>query len=341
MTEKTKVTSIDDTTLEISGSVPADQFDAHYKKATNEFVGKTELKGFRKGKAPEDLVIKEVGEQVILERAINLALTESWPQIIEDHGIEAIGRPEFEITKVAKGNPLEWKAKVTTLPEIQLPDYTSIAKATKEKETKEVEVTTKEIDDAVEWVRKSREKDGVLPEVNDEFVSTLGDFKNVEGLRDMLKSNLESEKRMKDRERIRVAVLSAIRAETPFAIPAPLLSSEQERMMAELRSTVERIGKTWEEYKVEVKKSDEDIKNELSEEAERRAAFSLILQTIAKDADITVTAEEMEARIEAMLSTYPEDQRKQIDQHQLHDYVYGVLMNDKVFALLEGGEKTA
>jgi len=337
----TKITSIDDTTLEISGSVPADVFDGHYKKATNEFISKTELKGFRKGNAPEDLVIKEVGEQVILERAINLALSDAWPQIIEEHSIDAIGRPEFQITKVAKSNPLEWKATVATLPEITLPDYAAIAKEIKDRETGEIKVSEKEIDDAIEWIRKSREKDGKLPEVNEEFVKSLGDFKDIAALRDMLKSNLESEKRVKDREPIRVAILTAIREKAPFPIPAPLLASEQERMMAELRSTVERIGKTWEEYVTEVKKSEEEIKAELSEEAERRAAFSLLLQTIAKDAEITATNEEMETRVQGMLSGYPEEQRKQIDQHQLHEYVYGVIMNDKVFTLLEGGTKTA
>lgn len=338
---KTKITATDDATLEVEGTVAADVFDRHYNTATNEFVSKTEIKGFRKGKAPEDLVIKQVGEQVILERAIHLALSDAWPSIVEEHGIEAISRPEFQIMKVARGNPLEWKARVATLPEITLPDYKTIASETKAEETKPLEVTEKEIDEALEWVRKSREKDGALPELNDEFAKSLGNFENLEALRKMLKSNIESEKRMKERERVRVAILKAIREKATFTVPEPLVNGEQQRMLSELKATVERIGKTWEDYKKEVKKSDDEILAELKEEAERRASFSLLLQEIAKDAEITVTDEEITTRVEGMLAAYPEEQRKQIDQHQVREYAYGVMMNDKVFALLEGEEKSA
>lgn len=114
--------------VEISGDVSAHDLEVAWGRAVKEAVAEAELRGFRKGRAPEEMVIRKAGEDRLLHRAAELALGHAWPIIIEENNIKAIGLPDIQVLKLARGNPLEWKARVGILPEIKLPDYESIAK---------------------------------------------------------------------------------------------------------------------------------------------------------------------------------------------------------------------
>ena len=120
--------------VEIIGEIPARVFESFRKDAIKEISNETEIEGFRKGKAPEDVLIKEVGEEKILYRMALLVLKEEYPKIIKEHKIKAIGRPEITVTKIAPNNPLAFRARLYVLPEIVLPDYREIFKTAEHKE---------------------------------------------------------------------------------------------------------------------------------------------------------------------------------------------------------------
>src|SRR3989344_8308542 len=64
----------------------------------------------------------------LLEEAAEIALSEEYPNILDEHKIDAIGRPEINITKIGVGSPLEFKIKTALLPEVKLVDYKKVAK---------------------------------------------------------------------------------------------------------------------------------------------------------------------------------------------------------------------
>ena len=140
--------------VEISGEDMAGLRDLTLK----EMAAVAAIKGFRPGKAPKDLVEKEIGGEKIDQETIQSALEKTYPQIIIDNEIEAIGRPEITIMKFAAGNPFVYKAKVSVLPEVVLPDYKKIAGETLTKERKVFSVEDKEVNDALAWLQKSRAK---------------------------------------------------------------------------------------------------------------------------------------------------------------------------------------
>ena len=92
-------------------------------RAVKEISEKAEMDGFRRGKIPEDILIKNLGLGVLLEKMAVIALEKEYPKIIKEYKIKAIGRPEITLTKVAENNPLGFKIKTSVLPEITLPDY--------------------------------------------------------------------------------------------------------------------------------------------------------------------------------------------------------------------------
>jgi len=83
--------------------------------------------GFRKNMVPENVLAAKVGEFVIDQETAELALSRAYMNILIDRKIDAIGRPQVTITKLARGNPLEFKIITAVVPEVKLPDYKKIA----------------------------------------------------------------------------------------------------------------------------------------------------------------------------------------------------------------------
>ncbi|MBU0612234.1 trigger factor family protein [Patescibacteria group bacterium] len=123
-----KIKKLPKSELEIEGSMESDAFEAYFEKALKEIGKDLEIPGFRKGRVPENILLKNVPEIKILEEMAKMALNEHYPKIIEDEKIDAISRPEISITKLARKNPLEFKIKTAVMPIIKLPDYKEISK---------------------------------------------------------------------------------------------------------------------------------------------------------------------------------------------------------------------
>src|SRR3989344_5222002 len=124
---KLEIKKLPDSEVEISGEIPAEKFNASWGKAVKEISSRTEIPGFRKGMTPEKILMEKIGEGESLEEAAQLTLQEAWPKILEEEKIEALGRPEIVITKLARGNPLGFKIKTAALPEVKLSDFKKIA----------------------------------------------------------------------------------------------------------------------------------------------------------------------------------------------------------------------
>ena len=158
------LTRLPNSELEIRVTLPFSEFEPHIKRAAVFISEKREFEGFRKGKAPYEIVKVRMGEDVIYEEAAEIAIRKTYPEILEEilekkraagEDFSPIGRPEITVTKIAPANELEYKVKLAILPKVDLPDYKKIA-ASVSKEKKGVEVTDEEIDKAIDWVRESR-----------------------------------------------------------------------------------------------------------------------------------------------------------------------------------------
>ena len=196
------VTKLPNSTLQVKGVLPSEEFNAYITKAAKAFTDEVELPGFRKGKAPEKLVLEKVGEGKILEEAARMALNEFYPTLLKEHAPQAIGRPQIRITKLARGNPLEFEADIAVLPEVDLADYKGIATKKNAEPKEESVVSDEELQKTIDWLRKSRSSrkndtskeqnassvSENLPELTDEFAQSLGTYKTVEELKVVLQA---------------------------------------------------------------------------------------------------------------------------------------------------------
>jgi trigger factor len=122
------VTPEDKSTVKIAGEIPWSEL-VHERPAALKKIGQNvKLDGFRPGHIPEAMLVKHVGEMVILSEMAERAIAHMYPHIVEAHELDVIGYPEISITKIAPENPLGFTATVAILPTFTLPDYKTLAK---------------------------------------------------------------------------------------------------------------------------------------------------------------------------------------------------------------------
>ena len=155
--------------MELEIEISSEEFDKYINQAVLDLAKNIGIQGFRKGKAPVDMARQRIGEEKIIMEAAEIAIQENYRKAVIENKIEPILQPEVEIIKLAKGNPFIFKAKISVLPKIDLPDYKKIVFSIKKNK---ISIEEKEINDSLDWVRKSRAKFYVKnePAENKDFV---------------------------------------------------------------------------------------------------------------------------------------------------------------------------
>ncbi|MBQ7320844.1 MAG: trigger factor [Clostridia bacterium] len=149
----TKKELTDKNLYELEIAIDHDTFEAAVNRAYKKQVGKFNIPGFRKGKAPRSIIEKMYGKGFFYEDAINDVLPEAFESAIKEAELDVVGRPEFDIKNIDE-NGAVLTAKVYVKPEVEIKDYKGI------KVTRKVEpVTEEEINAEIATVqnRNSRE----------------------------------------------------------------------------------------------------------------------------------------------------------------------------------------
>jgi trigger factor len=127
---KTNVEKLPKGTYKITATIPWAEIEKAKEKALAELAKDTEVKGFRKGKAPIKVVREHLGEQKILEHSTKYFLTDTYLQVIKDNDIKPFIDPNVTLVKAPVGGDWEVRYEVAQAPEIKkLADYHSISKA--------------------------------------------------------------------------------------------------------------------------------------------------------------------------------------------------------------------
>ena len=110
--------------LEIT--IEAEKFDNAMKKVYFQNAKYFNIPGFRKGKAPMNIVEKYYGAQIFYEDAFNEVATEAYDEALEANKIDVVSRPVVDIKQMEKGKDVIFTAVVQTKPEVELGKYKGI-----------------------------------------------------------------------------------------------------------------------------------------------------------------------------------------------------------------------
>ena len=140
----------------------AEDFDKAIVNAYNKQKNKINVPGFRKGKAPLALIIKEYGAEMFFDDAANELINKSYPEAATECGLDIVSNPEIDVTNIKKGEKFVYTATVAVKPEVKLGDYKGI-KVTKQ----DRKVTDEEVEAEV---KKALEQNAKIVDVTDRAV---------------------------------------------------------------------------------------------------------------------------------------------------------------------------
>jgi len=129
MTLDTKLTWLPQKTFELKFSLPWDQVKKTYDEVLKQLAKSANIKGFRKGKAPQELIEKQADKGKVYGEVINQLLPISYAAAVKKHNLKPAVAPKITITSAEEGKAWTFSAKSCELPEVKLGNYEGTARS--------------------------------------------------------------------------------------------------------------------------------------------------------------------------------------------------------------------
>ena len=179
-------------------------------------------------------------------------------------------------------------------------------------------------------LRELREK--ILPDADDDFAVSMGDFQDLAHLRTEVKKRLERNALDKARHVFSDRIIEYAVANATIDLPDVLVEQEVEVMHDEFRSTLARQGISEEAYEKVSGRTHEQLHTDFRPDAEKRVRVLLVLTKIAETDGITVPDEDVEGEISRGRERYAGDQKllRYFDSERGRNYVRSTLRRSRV-----------
>ena len=112
--------------LKLEFKIEAKKFDEAIMKVYTKSAKYFNIPGFRKGKAPFNIVERMYGDEIFYEDAFNELVPPIYDKEIEENKLEVVSRPDIHIENMKKGEDLVFTATVQTKPEVVLGQYKGV-----------------------------------------------------------------------------------------------------------------------------------------------------------------------------------------------------------------------
>ncbi|OGB74355.1 trigger factor [candidate division Kazan bacterium RBG_13_50_9] len=122
---KTQVNK-DKAKVKLEISLDAAEWQEVLAKAAESVSRSAEIKGFRKGKAPLEVIVSQVGETRVVSEATEVAINRFYAAALHEHGLVPLTAPNISVESVSIDSPLKFTAEITVMPEVSLGDYKKI-----------------------------------------------------------------------------------------------------------------------------------------------------------------------------------------------------------------------
>ncbi len=121
-----QVENLEKNMAKLTIELPAEELEKAMQAAYMKEKKKISIPGFRKGKAPRAMVEKMYGPEIFFEDAANMLISQSYPEAVNESGIEIVSRPDIDITQIEKGKAFIYTAEVAVKPEVTLGAYQGV-----------------------------------------------------------------------------------------------------------------------------------------------------------------------------------------------------------------------
>lgn len=277
-----KVESLPKSRIRLTVTVPSDVLARHYDVAVKQVAEHVEIKGFRKGHAPKNLVIQKAGNPAVLNEMIEHVLSDTYFEALKEHAKDVIpvSQPTVDV-KDLKGlsetelipTEMTYTAEVDIMPEATIGDYKKIKIKPKKAADK---VEDKEIDGTIEEVKKM---------YGDDYLEK-GNFKDDAAMREAITENIKQQKIFQAKADTYDMIIEEVLKKSKVEVPETFVHNEIHRMERQIEMQAKMYGMTFDDWLKAENKTHDDIHKEWHEQAEKAARIGIILGKIAEQEGI-------------------------------------------------------
>lgn len=420
---KTKLKNISDVKVELTISLGTEELKAAEQVALTKLAKEVKIEGFRKGKAPLELVAAQVDQTILGQETLENALSKAVAEAFLKEDIKAIDRPEVDVKKFIPGTELEFTATTEIMPKVELGDYKNLKV---EKDT--VEVSKEEVSETINRIlknfaekkkvdRESKDgdeviidflgkKDGVafdggkaekfplelgsksfipgfeegligkkagdeisldlefpkdyhakdlagakvvfevkihevrenaLPEINEEFLSKLGEFKTKEEFEKQIEEDLKIQKQAESDEKFKDKLVKKLAEVSKVPVPEILLEDQKQSIELDMQQNLMYSGLSLEDYLERMGKTREEwLEKDVKEAAEMRVKSGLALAELSKVEKVESSLEELDTRIAQLKEQYGNSKEiaKQLSSDDVRRNLANQILTEKTIDLL-------
>ena len=420
---KTKLKNISDVKVELTISLGAEELKAAEQVALTKIAKEVKIEGFRKGKAPLEMVAAQVDPILLNQETLENALSKSVAEAFLKEKVQAINRPEVDVKKFIPGTELEFTATTEIMPKVELGDYKKLgvkkeaAKVSKKEvketidrilknfaEKKKVEREAKNGDEVIidflgkkdgvafdggkaekfplelgsksfipgfeegligkkagdelsldlEFPKDYHAKDlagakvifevkihevreNVEPEINEEFLSKLGDFKTKEEFEKQIEEDLKTQKQAEVDEKFKDEIVKKLAEVSKVPVPEILLEDQKRSIEMDMQQNLMYSGLSLEDYLDRMGKTREEwLEKDVKEAAEMRVKSGLALAELSKVEKVKSDTKELDDRIAQLKEQYgnSKEVQKQLSSDDVRRNLANQILTEKTIDLL-------
>ena len=153
-------------------TVDKEEVQKAVNRAAKSLAERVNIPGFRKGKAPKNIVERHVGKDELLRETFDLIGPKAFSDALESESVEPVSRPDIQIETLEEDKDLVFKATVTKRPEVKLGEYKGI-----KVDTKSHEVTDEDIE---KQMKVFQDRQGKMVDVEEGTAVSDGDFTTLD-----------------------------------------------------------------------------------------------------------------------------------------------------------------
>lgn len=418
---------------QLTVQVEADRLENMKRRAAGQLARRVKIAGFRPGKAPYPVIVRQLGEAAILEEAIELLVDEIYPDVLKEAEIQPYGPGKLE--NITSTEPVTLVFSIPLEAETILGDYHSIQKA--------YELATVSDEDVADVLKNLRERNAIvvpverpaqtgdmvtlsmsatrldddgqmkelfpersssviirsaetqtegdgddspdewpfpgfsqnlvdlssndekelnytypedsdyktlqgavaqfrvkveavksrqLPELDDEFAKTVGEYDTLDALQADIRNSLEEQARASYNENYDDEILDTAIEQSVFKYPSEMVEHEVETVINEFRRRLERQGMEMDLYLKTRNIDMDDFKEEVKPVAEGRIKRALFLVEFGKAEKIEVKPEDLEreaySTMDYLYNTLPERDSRKLSKREVYTNIVGNVLAD-------------
>ena len=316
----------------LSAEAVAQAYDAVYRDIQREAV----LPGFRKGKAPRDLLEKHHG-QAAKEEVLKRLIGDAIHQATEERQWQLVGRCDVSAVQLDQAKGLQFVAEIEIAPEFALGAYTGLVL-----QRPSADVTDADVNQVLSSLQEhhaqmvptgsGEEKQKQLPALDDAFAKDIG-FESLESLRKRVRLDAATQRQEEGRRALEQQLYDALLTQVRFDVPPSLVERQAERLKRNLAARLLMQGMTEEQAKQEMAK----FEQELAVNAQRQVKLRFVLDRIAQEERISVAQEDLVRHLWALANRTRQDPnalRRQLDEQGLWEAVAAEVRYEKTVDFL-------